>query len=66
MAEVAGYHIPKFMVVPPVIKPMPSAMFKSVFDGLRNERTINIYFAQDRGFFVTSTKEPVGEAQLLD
>jgi len=41
---------------------LPSAMFQSVIDILRNEKPINIYFAQGRGFLGTST-EPVGEAE---
>ena len=43
---------------------LPSSMFQSVVDILRNEKPINIYFAQGRGFFGTSTSEPVGEAEL--
>ncbi len=42
---------------------LPSSMFQSVIDILRNEKPINIYFAQGRGFFGTSTLEPVGEAE---
>ena len=42
---------------------LPSTMFQSVLDILRNEKPINIYFAQGRGFFGTSTSEPVGEAE---
>jgi hypothetical protein len=42
---------------------LPTAMFQSVLDVLRNEKPINIYFAQGRGFFGTSTKEPVGEGE---
>ncbi len=34
---------------------LPSAMLQSVLDVLRNEKPINIYFAQGRGFFGTST-----------
>ena len=41
---------------------MPSAMFQGVLDVLRNERPINVYFAQGRGFLGTA-KEPVGEAE---
>ncbi len=42
---------------------LPSTMFQSVIDILRNEKPINVYFAQGRGFFGTSTSEPVGEAE---
>jgi hypothetical protein len=41
---------------------LPSAMFQSVLDVLRNEKPINIYFAQGRGFLSTSG-EPVGEGE---
>ncbi|MEP7229780.1 MAG: hypothetical protein ABI691_05980 [Ginsengibacter sp.] len=41
---------------------LPSTMFQSVLDILRNESPLNIYFAQGRGFFGTST-EPVGEGE---
>jgi hypothetical protein len=43
---------------------LPSALFQSVVDILRNEKKpINIYFAQGRGFFGTSTSEAVGEGK---
>lgn len=42
---------------------LPSSMFQSVVDILRNEKPINIYFAQGRAFFGTSTSEPVGEKE---
>jgi hypothetical protein len=42
---------------------LPTAMFQSVLDVLRNEKPIRIYFAQGRGFFGTATKEPVGEGE---
>jgi len=42
---------------------LPSSMFQSVLDILRNEKPINVYFAQGRGFFGTGTTEPVGEAE---
>ncbi len=42
---------------------LPSSMFQSVIDILRNEKPINIYFAQGRGFFGTSSLEPVGKAE---
>ena len=41
---------------------LPSAMFQSVLDVLRNEKPVYIYFAQNRGFLSTS-KEPVGEEE---
>lgn len=41
---------------------LPTSMFQSVLDILRNEKPLNIYFAQNRGFFGTST-EPVGEGE---
>lgn len=42
---------------------LPSTMFQSVIDILRNEKPINIYFAQGRGFFGTGNLEQVGEAE---
>ncbi len=42
---------------------LPSTMFQSVLDILRNEKPINVYFAQGRGFFGTGSVEPVGEAE---
>jgi hypothetical protein len=39
---------------------LPSAMFQSVLDVLRNEKPINIYFAAGRGFLGTGS-EPAGE-----
>lgn len=42
---------------------LPSTMFQSVLDLLRNEKPIQIYFAQGRGFFGTGSKEPVGEGE---
>lgn len=41
---------------------LPSTMFQSVLDILRNESPINVYFAQNRGFFGTGV-EPVGEGE---
>jgi len=41
---------------------MPSSMFQGVIDVLRNEKPINIYFAQGRGFLGTSS-ESVGEGE---
>jgi len=42
---------------------LPSAMFESVIDILRNEKPINVYFAQGRGFFGTGSIEQVGEGE---
>lgn len=41
---------------------LPSALFQSVLDVLRNESPIKVYFAQGRGFLGTSS-EPVGEGE---
>ena len=41
---------------------LPSSMFQSVLDVLRNEKPINVYFALERGFLGTSN-EPVGEGE---
>jgi hypothetical protein len=40
---------------------LPSTMFQSVLDILRNEKPVQVYFAQGRGFFGTASTEPVGE-----
>ena len=42
---------------------LPSAMFQSVLDVLRNEKPIHIYFAQGRGFLGTLSTESVGEGE---
>lgn len=42
---------------------LPSTMFQSVLDILRNEKPIQIYFAQGRGFFGTGSLEAVGEGE---
>lgn len=42
---------------------LPSTMFQSVLDVLRNEKPINIYFAAGRGFLGTSGVESVGEGE---
>jgi len=42
---------------------LPSTMFQSVLDLLRNEKPIQVYFAQGRGFFGTGSTEPVGEGE---
>lgn len=39
---------------------LPSTMFHGVLDVLRNEKPINVYFADGCGFLGTSS-EPVGE-----
>ncbi len=39
---------------------LPSAMFESVLDVLRNEKPIHVYFAVGRGF-LGSASEPIGE-----
>ena len=41
---------------------LPSAMFHSVLDVLRNEKPIHVYFAAGRGFLGTSS-EPIGEEE---
>ncbi len=41
---------------------LPSSMFQSVLDVLRNEKPVYIYFAAGRAFLSTST-EPVGEGE---
>ncbi|EAT58549.1 hypothetical protein [Chlorobium ferrooxidans] len=45
-----------------ILMHLPSSMFQSVLDVLRNEKPVYIYFAQGRGFLSTST-EPVGEGE---
>ncbi|MEB3243876.1 MAG: hypothetical protein VKO44_09600 [Cyanobacteriota bacterium] len=42
---------------------LPSSLFGSVLDLLRNEKPLQIYFAQGRGFFGTSSSEPAGEGE---
>jgi len=46
-----------------ILMHMPSSMFQSVLDVLRNEKPINVYFAQGRGFLGTGSMEPVGEGE---
>ncbi len=41
---------------------LPSAMFHSVLDVLRNEKPIHVYLAAGRGFLGTSS-EPIGEEE---
>lgn len=42
---------------------LPSTMFQSVLDILRNEKPIQVYFASGRGFFGTASTEEVGEGE---
>jgi hypothetical protein len=42
---------------------LPSTMLQSVIDMLRNEKPINVYFAQGRGFLGTGSAEQVGEGE---
>jgi hypothetical protein len=42
---------------------LPSSLFQSVLDILRNEKPLNIYFAAGRAFFGTSGEEQVGEGE---
>ncbi|UII21322.1 hypothetical protein [Fulvivirga ligni] len=42
---------------------LPSSMFHSTLDMLRNEKPINVYFAQGRGFLGTGSIEAVGEGE---
>jgi hypothetical protein len=42
---------------------LPSAIFQSVLDVLRNEKPIHVYFVAGRGFLGTSSSEPVGEGE---
>ncbi len=51
-----------FLVGDIIVMHLPSAMFHSVLDVLRNESPLNIYFAQNRGFFGTAS-EPIGEGE---
>lgn len=44
-----------------ILMHLPTTMFQSVLDILRNEKPIQVYFAQGRGFFGTGSTEPVGE-----
>jgi hypothetical protein len=41
---------------------LPSAMFQSVLDVLRNEKPVQVYFAAGRGLLGTAS-EPVGEEE---
>ncbi len=42
---------------------LPSAMFQSVLDMLRNEKPVTVYFAQDQGFPGTASTKPVGKGE---
>lgn len=42
---------------------LPSTMFANVIDVLRNEKPINVYFAQGKGFLGTGSMETVGEGE---
>jgi hypothetical protein len=42
---------------------LPSTMFQSVLDILRNEKPLNIYFTAGRAFFGTASEEFVGEGE---
>jgi hypothetical protein len=42
---------------------LPTTMFQSVIDILRNEKPITVYFAQGRGFLGTGSAEQVGEGE---
>lgn len=45
-----------------ILMHLPSTMFDSVLDVLRNEKPVYIYFAAGRGFLSTS-REPIGEGE---
>ncbi len=42
---------------------LPSSMFQSVLDVLRNEKPIQVYFSAGRAFFGTGSTELVGEGE---
>ena len=46
-----------------ILMHLPTTMFQSVLDILRNKAPINVYFAAGRGFFGTGTTEAVGEGE---
>ena len=46
-----------------IVMHVPSAIFHGVMDMLRNEKPINLYWAQNRGFLGTGALEPVGEGE---
>ncbi|HEY7080912.1 MAG TPA: hypothetical protein VH500_14520 [Nitrososphaeraceae archaeon] len=48
-----------------ILMHLPSSIFQSVLDILRNESPVYIYWAQNRGFLSTSS-EPVGEGEGYD
>ena len=41
---------------------LPSAMFQSVLDVLRNEKPLQVYFTAGKAFLGTSS-EPIGEEE---
>ena len=45
-----------------ILMHLPSTMFQSVLDILRNEKPLNIYFSVGHAFFGTA-EEPVGEGE---
>jgi len=46
-----------------ILMHLPSSMFASVIDLLRNEKPLQLYFAAGRGFFGTASTEDVGEGE---
>ena len=46
-----------------IVMYLPSSMLDSVLTALRNEAPIECYWASDRGFLSTGSREPVGEAE---
>jgi hypothetical protein len=46
-----------------ILMHLPTSLFQSVIDILRNEKPIQLYFAQGRGFFGTASTENVGEGE---
>lgn len=46
-----------------ILMHLPSTLFQSVLDLLRNEKPIQIYWAQNRAFLGTTATEPVGEGE---
>jgi hypothetical protein len=46
-----------------ILMHLPSTLFQSVLDLLRNEKPIQIYWAQNRAFLGTASTEPVGEGE---
>jgi hypothetical protein len=46
-----------------ILMHLPASMFHPTLDMLRNEKPINVYFAQNRGFLGTGDVEPIGEGE---